>query len=125
MGRDTPSSLNPKVPPLPSSLSSSWSSRQHHLHRPIEKYFAEKEEEGRRRDEEEKKEGKRKRREEEELSNELMKLRELIKVEKNKVKLCLICRRKFASSSHLANHEKYSETHRINIDKNNLKNISK
>lgn len=95
------------------------------MHRPIEKYFAEKEEEGRRRDEEEKKEGKRKRREEEELSNELMKLRELIKVEKNKVKLCLICRRKFASSSHLANHEKYSETHRINIDKNNLKNISK
>lgn len=101
----------------------SWgfNSRQHHLHRPIEKYFSDKEEEQLKKEEEEKLEKIKEKSNEENIMNELQKIKELIKVEKNKVKLCLLCKRKFANVTHLANHEKFSEFHKTNLLKKKQK----
>ena len=53
--------------------------------------------------------------------NELQKIKELIKAEKSKMKLCLLCKRKFANSSHLGNHEKFSDFHKNNLLKKKQK----
>ena len=54
---------------------------------------------------------------EENKINELQKIKELIKAEKNKVKICMLCKRKFANSSHFSKHEMYSEIHKSKISK--------
>lgn len=128
IGRDTPTAVGPKSfgksPKLGFTGSpNSWgfSSRQHHLHRPIEKYFSDKEEEQMKKEEEEKLEKIKERNIEENKLNELQKIKELIKAEKNKVKFCLLCKRKFVNSTHLGNHEKFSELHKGNLLKKKQK----
>jgi len=46
--------------------------------------------------------------------NEILKLRELIKAEKNRIKICYLCKRKFFNAINLTNHEKSSELHKRN-----------
>ncbi len=91
------------------------------MHRPIEKYFSDKEEEQLKKEEEEKLEKIKEKSLEDNKLNELMKIKELIKAEKNKIKLCLLCKRKFANAMHIANHEKLSEFHKANLMKKKQK----
>lgn len=120
IGRDTPSAMFSK-PKNNDNSNLSFSSRQHHLHRPIEKYFSDKEEEKLKKDEEVRKEKLKEKTIEESMINELHKIRELIKIEKNKIKFCFLCKKKFGNSNHLNNHEKYSENHKNNQNKKKLK----
>lgn len=97
--------------------SSGWglTSKQHHLHRPMEKYFSDKEEEKLKKEEEEKMEKIKEKSMEENKIIQLQKIKELIKAEKSKIKLCLLCKRKFANSAHLVKHESLSELHKNNV----------
>ncbi|EGR28109.1 hypothetical protein IMG5_182940 [Ichthyophthirius multifiliis] len=44
--------------------------------------------------------------------NELNKIKELIILEKSKVKICMLCKRKFSNPNTMAQHEEKSETHK-------------
>lgn len=128
IGRDTPTAVGPKSfgksPKLGFTAGPNWgfNSKQHHLHRPIEKYFSDKEEEQLKKEEAEKLEKIKEKSLEENQLNELQKIRELIKAEKHKIKLCLLCKRKFANAIHYSNHEKFSIMHKNNSSKKKNKN---
>lgn len=121
IGRDTPTSVGPKSFGKSAKFgfyggAGGWgfTSKQHHLHRPIEKYFSDKEEEKLKKEEEEKMEKIKEKSMEENKFNQLQKVKDLIKAEKSRIKLCLLCKRKFANSTHFFNHEKFSELHKTN-----------
>jgi len=53
---------------------------------------------------------------------ELRRLKELIKSEQKKIKICTICKRKFANYEQLKKHEDFSEMHKSNAEKMKLQN---
>jgi uncharacterized Zn-finger protein len=121
IGRDTPTAVGPKSFGKSAKLGfagtvHNWGfdAKQHPLHRPVEKYFSDKQEQQKKLQEEELKEKKKMESIEELKLSELQKIKELIKAEKMKVKICLLCKRKFANSSHLSRHERTSELHKTN-----------
>ena len=87
----------------------------HPLHRPIQKYFSDKEEQHKQQEEEELLERIKEKNLEESKIGELKKIRELIKAEKSKMKFCLVCKRKFANATHLRMHEEKSALHKQNL----------
>jgi len=104
--------------------------KKHHLQRPLDKFFSDKLEKI------EKDEAETKRLEQEKIESileegfvqegssvqeqkllEIEKLKELIRIEKEKIKICYLCKRKFANEAHLKRHEEESEMHKANMNK--------
>ena len=114
IGRDTPSSLITKTYAKVAGTITNWNteSKQHPLHRPIEKFFSDKQEQQKKMEQEVMKEKIIEKSLEETKLNELQRLKELIRSEKNKMKICLLCKRKFAGLEHLIKHEKFSDMHK-------------
>ena len=48
---------------------------------------------------------------------EVRRLKEIVKIEQKKIKICLECKRKFASQEQLKQHEELSEMHKANVEK--------
>ena len=105
---------------FPAGTIGTMETKMHHLHRPMSRYFADKIEQ------EEKEEISLMKSEKEEKNNpdsdmmnaidakerEVEKLRELLKSEQKKVKVCLECKRKFASADQLKRHKAESQLHK-------------
>ena len=53
---------------------------------------------------------------------EIKRLKELISFEQKRIKVCLVCMRKFASNEQLKTHEESSEMHKVNIEKRKSSN---
>ena len=83
----------------------------------MDKYFSDKAEAAKKQEQEILKEKMKEKTLEEHKWSEWQKIKEMIKNEKNKIRICLLCKRKFASATHLSNHEKSSEIHLINLSK--------
>lgn len=104
---------------FPAGTIGTMETKTHHLHRPIDRYLADKvgrsgaefpaEQESPAEDEQA-------------LENaifvkerEIRRLKEMVKAEQRKVKVCYECRRKFASAEQLRRHEESSQMHRENV----------
>ena len=48
---------------------------------------------------------------------EIKRLKEMIKAEQKKIKICMECKRKFATQEQLKRHEEMSEMHKENVEK--------
>lgn len=120
LGRDTPSSIGIKTfpPHHPRTITPHWSqdSRQHHLHRPVDKYFSDKQEQQRKQEEEERLARLSEKSQEDAKIAEIEKIANLIREEKNKIRFCFLCNRKFASLQHLEAHEAQSDLHKKNLE---------
>ena len=103
---------------FPAGTLGTMETKTHHLQRPIDRYFAEKigKEASKIDDPEE---------EEQSVESaillkerEVKRLKDIIKAEQKKVKICYECKRKFTSTEQLKRHEGSSEIHKQNIEKN-------
>ena len=85
------------------------------IYRPVDKYFSDKAEIAKKMEQEALKEKMKEKTLEENKMGEWLKLKEMIRNEKNKIRICLLCKRKFVSASHLIKHEKSSKIHSSNL----------
>jgi len=85
------------------------------IYRPVDKYFSDKAELAKKMEQEALRDKQKEKSLEENKIGEWQKLKELIRNEKDKVRICLLCRRKFISASHLSKHEKSSKLHSSNL----------
>lgn len=121
---------------FPAGTIHTMETKTHHLHRPVNDYFKDKleieemkskeaaaaEKEKRAQNsitkEKEKSVNNSKTKDMGELKTQIKKLHEMIKIHQRKIKICYICRRKFAGIEHFRNHEHHSSLHQNHI--NNL-----
>ena len=94
-----------------------WNAREvaHPLHRPVDKYFSDKAELVKKMEQEVLREKQKEKSLEDIRMGEWQKVKEMIRNEKDKIKICLLCRRKFINANHLVKHEKSSKVHQSNL----------
>lgn len=85
------------------------------MYRPVDKYFSDKAEQAKKTEQEHLKEKMKEKTLEENKMMEWQKIKEMIRNEKNKIRICLLCKRKFISAGHLSKHEKSSKMHATNL----------
>jgi hypothetical protein len=86
--------------------------KSHRKHRPLENYFSDKEELIQKEKQDAELDQDRQIKFEEKTAKELLKIREMIELEKSKTKICLLCKRKFPSLENLRRHEQESQLHK-------------
>lgn len=107
LGRDTQTSFSQKQYIAPSyNVGGSWitDAKQHPLHRPVDKYFTDKEEQQKKAEEETAKEKQIEKQKEKQRLDEVTSIISSIKKDLKKVQICLLCKRKFGSLDYYMKH---------------------
>jgi F0F1-type ATP synthase alpha subunit len=116
LGRDTVTSFSQTKPSVPVivNVAGNWiqDAKQHPRHRPVDKYFSDKEEQQKKIEEELQKEKQAEKAKEKTKIDEITKLLQSIKGELSKTSICLLCKRKFSSLDNYMRHRQDPKLHK-------------